>query len=105
MKAAAFALAALAACETLHRVDLLLAPNAQAPVIVRAVATQESCTEIELTNGALWVSVDKTKALGCAYSCPVQLDAVDGPISLGLDVLDKTQCVPTMQACAAFPGM
>jgi len=64
------------------------------PVLIRAVATTEPCDTVPSI-------FDPTQLVGCAYSCPVQLDAVDGPIALSLDVLD-TDCEREVRACAAF---
>ncbi|MBA2538199.1 MAG: hypothetical protein H0V17_01065 [Deltaproteobacteria bacterium] len=65
------------------------------PVVLRAVATTESCEAVP-------ASFDPLELLGCAYSCPVQLDEVDGPIALSLDTLSK-QCEREVKFCAAFP--
>ena len=69
------------------------APNG--PVLLRAVATSQSCDDIHA--GA----IDPSLAVGCAYSCPAVLDDIAGPISLSLDVLDD-QCESTVRACAGF---
>lgn len=65
------------------------------PVILRAVATHQTCEELDAPF------VD-TELLGCAYSCPAQLDGIDGPVSLSLDVLD-TACEKVVRGCAKFP--
>ena len=65
------------------------------PVLLRAVATTESCD-------ALAPEFDPTRLVGCAYSCPAQLDDVDGPIALSLDALTR-QCEGEVRACAVFP--
>ena len=62
------------------------------PVIVRVLATTQPCPI---------AAIDETMALGCAYSCPVQLDTVD-QISVSIDALDDF-CEPQVRACAAFP--
>jgi hypothetical protein len=62
------------------------------PVIVRVVATKQPCPMTE---------IDETLAVGCAYSCPVQLDNVDS-ISVSIDTLDDF-CEPQVRGCAAFP--
>jgi hypothetical protein len=67
------------------------------PVLIRAVATAEaSCASVVRD------AFDETLLLGCAYSCPVQLDEVDGPIALSLDTLNR-QCEKAVIACARFP--
>jgi hypothetical protein len=68
-------------------------------VIVRAIAIDgPTCDEV-LTS---------TNILGCAYSCPVVLDQIDGVLSLGLAVQDNLQdpatCVAAIDACAMFPN-
>ncbi len=66
------------------------------PVIVRVVATKQPCSDIDAT------AIDENLAVGCAYSCPVQLDQVAGSISVSIDTLDDF-CEPQVRACAAFP--
>lgn len=74
------------------------------PVIVRAVATTDDCSNIQVANSGAWVPLDTTKVLGCAYSCPVDLDTIDGDVSLGIGIdltkLTPTQCVQAIDACA-----
>ena len=65
------------------------------PVVLRAVATVESCAAVPATFAP-------GELIGCAYSCPVQLDEVDGPIALSLDTLSR-QCEREVKFCAAFP--
>jgi hypothetical protein len=71
------------------------APNGT--VLVRAIATAQSCDEFE-------TAFDETLLVGCAHSCPVQLDAVDGSIALSLDTLDDN-CRTIVEACARFPAL
>jgi len=71
------------------------APNG--PVLVRAVATTESCAAI--TPGHAFTP---DQVIGCAYSCPVVLDEIGGPIGLSLDVLDD-HCEAQVKVCASFP--
>jgi hypothetical protein len=63
------------------------------PVMIRAVATVEPCVPDEL---------DFEQLIGCAYSCPAQLDEVDGPIALSLDAIND-RCEFEVKACASFP--
>ena len=73
------------------------------PVMVRAVATLERCDDRLVTpRDGTYPLLDPAQALGCAYSCPLQLDTVDGAVSLYLDALDE-RCEPQVRACAAFP--
>jgi hypothetical protein len=65
------------------------------PVLIRSVATTESCAAIP-------TEFDLTRLVGCAYSCPVQLDEVDGPVALSLDTLTR-MCEREVKFCAAFP--
>ena len=74
-----------------HRTLLRDAPNA--PVIVRVVAMPACPTATRL---------DDTDALGCAYSCPVQLDEVSGSIAISLDTFDDN-CEREVRACTSFP--
>lgn len=68
----------------------------EAPVVIRVATTSESCDSVQ--DGTLALD----QVVGCAYSCPVQLDEVDGPIAVSLDTLDD-RCVDEMRVCAAFP--
>lgn len=63
------------------------------PVLIRAVATVEPCVPD---------AFDFEQLVGCAYSCPAQLDEVDGPIALSLDAIDD-RCEFEVKACASFP--
>ena len=73
------------------------------PVMVRAVATTERCDDrLVSPAGGTYPLLDPTRAVGCAYSCPLQLDTVDGAIALYLDALDE-RCEPQVRACAGFP--
>ena len=65
------------------------------PVLIRSVATTESCAAVP-------AAFDPTQLVGCAYSCPVQLDEVDGPVALSLDTLTRA-CEREVKFCAAFP--
>jgi hypothetical protein len=67
-----------------------------APVVVRAVATTEPCEA--LTAGGPFAS---DALVGCAYSCPVQLDLVD-EVQLSLDTL-SARCEREVVACANGP--
>jgi hypothetical protein len=76
------------------------------PVIVRAVATMDDCAQhIQVANNGVWAPLDASQVLGCAYSCPVDLDTIDGDVSLGIGIdltmLSPTQCVTAIDACAA----
>jgi hypothetical protein len=72
------------------------------PVIVRAVATTERCEDrLVAPQGDTYPVLDPDRAIGCAYSCPLQLDTVDA-VSLYLDALDE-HCEAQVRACAAFP--
>ncbi len=73
------------------------------PVIVRAVATTERCEpRLVEPQGDTYPLLDPARALGCGYSCPLQLDTVEGSVALYLDALDD-RCEAQVRACAAFP--
>lgn len=76
------------------QIDAVTLDAPSQPVLIRAVATTESCD-------ALPDTFDAAKLVGCAYSCPVQLDGIDGPIALSLDTLD-TACERQVIGCALF---
>jgi hypothetical protein len=79
------------------------------PVIVRAVATMQPCGPLGSAADGAWPALDSTMALGCAYSCPLNLDDADGIVSLGLSVAvagsDAMMCTAAVRACARFPEM
>lgn len=64
------------------------------PVIIRAVATAQTCDEV-----AGVTAVDPAKLIGCAVSCPVQLGGVSGEVLLDLPTLSDT-CATGVVACA-----
>jgi len=64
------------------------------PVVIRSVGTTDSCATLADTFVA-------DNLLGCAYSCPVQLDGVDDAIALSLDTLTRG-CEREVRACAGF---
>lgn len=81
------------------------APNA--PVVVRVVAYDlpsplgvgvTACPQ-ELLDPATNLA---SSAVGCAYSCPVELDNVD-QVSVSLDTLSRN-CEPLVRICAGFPN-
>ncbi len=74
---------------------VVLADAPASPVLVRMVGTAQSCADVE-SDGLVRESV-----FGCAYSCPAQLDAVEGSVLLDLDILDD-ECGASVYACALF---
>jgi hypothetical protein len=75
-------------------------------VIIRAVATDQSCAAVTGDTPEPFDTSDtSTTLMGCAYSCPVVLDNVDGTIQLSLDtsrvdILGRQLCEPEVRACA-----
>jgi hypothetical protein len=74
---------------------LVSADAPQQPVIVRAVATAQRCSEL----GAAGAAYDPAQLVGCAMSCPVQLAAVSGDVLLDLPTLSD-MCEASVDACA-----
>ncbi|MDQ3335596.1 MAG: hypothetical protein M4D80_10555 [Myxococcota bacterium] len=72
----------------------LISDVTSAPVIIRVVAMKECPASDDL---------DVNLALGCAYSCPVQLDQISGSVSISIDTIDN-RCESTVRACAGFPS-
>ncbi len=68
------------------------------PVVVRAVAATESCEQL-MSAGRF----DADGLMGCAYSCPVVLDDLDGALRLGF-ATSEPFCAPSVRGCAAYPG-
>lgn len=69
------------------------------PVVVRAIATAESCEALAETGRFATDGL-----LGCAYSCPVVLDTLDGALRLGFATSDPF-CAPEVRGCASYPGI
>lgn len=65
------------------------------PVIIRAVATAQRCEEFTSNT----TPFDPTRVIGCAYSCPIQLDAFEGDILLDLRTAPQ-MCEQNVMACA-----
>jgi hypothetical protein len=65
------------------------------PVIVRAVATAQRCRDLTAPTAAFAVD----QLVGCAMSCPVQLDSVSGDVLLDLPTLSD-MCQASVEACA-----
>ncbi len=65
------------------------------PVIVRAVATAQRCSDL----AAPTAGYDTTLLVGCAMSCPVQLQSVSGDVLLDLPTLSD-MCEASVVACA-----
>lgn len=68
------------------------------PVVVRAVATTEPCETLDVAER---FAVDGL--MGCAYSCPVVLDDLDGALRLGFATSDDF-CAAEVRGCAAYPA-
>jgi hypothetical protein len=64
------------------------------PVIIRVVASAQSCAQ--LTPGADYAA---DQLVGCALSCPVQLDSVSGDVLLDLPTISD-MCEASVVACA-----
>jgi hypothetical protein len=65
------------------------------PVLIRAIATAQTCEEV-----AGVTALDPERLVGCALSCPVQLDGVEGEVTLELPTLSDT-CAPGVVVCAS----
>lgn len=74
---------------------VILSEAPDQPVLVRMIGTAQRCDEV-LAEG-----LDATATFGCAYSCPAQLDAVEGTVQLDLDAFDD-ECGGNALACALF---
>ncbi len=70
-------------------------------VIVRVVGSLESCSQLMPPMGTELPAFDKTKLLGCAYSCPVLLDRVQQgqDVYLGFETL-TAQCEQGVRSCS-----
>lgn len=74
---------------------VILAEAPDGPVLVRMIGAAQSCDVIEREG------LDARAIFGCAYSCPAQLDGVEGAVELDLDAFDD-ECGQNALACALF---
>lgn len=79
--------------------DFTVTKNApDEPVVLRVIAVDLAAPQ---TGDTCPADLDvPNDAVGCAYSCPVQLDDID-QVSVFLDTLDR-RCEATMRLCAGF---
>jgi hypothetical protein len=78
------------------------AVSSEAPdefIIVRATATLESCEALQASGGTV-PTMNEEELVGCAYSCPVELNAIEGDVYLGFDTLTE-QCAQGIHVCAS----
>lgn len=71
------------------------------PVLVRAVATTQTCDEVAAAIDGAFPDFAPDAVVGCAYSCPVLLDAADR-VTLAIDTFDD-DCAAQVLACAVGP--
>ncbi|MDP2269696.1 MAG: hypothetical protein Q8K32_03125 [Archangium sp.] len=57
-------------------------------VLVRVVGTTQACDSVLPAGGDALPLFDKSKLVGCAYSCPVLLEKVEQDVYLGFDTFD-----------------
>ena len=80
------------------------------PVIVRAFATTAPCSAIQVADGSDWAAPADVAdtVLGCAFSCPIDLDDAPGIVELGANVnltnSTPAQCQAFIDDCAEFPA-
>ncbi len=74
---------------------VILAEAPDGPVMIRMIGAAQRCDEIERDG------LDARATFGCAYSCPAQLDSVEGTVLLDLDAFDD-ECGQSALACALF---
>jgi hypothetical protein len=76
-------------------------------VIIRVVATNQTCASLTTPVGGAYPPFDTAAGsptlIGCASSCPVQLDTIKGTVELTLDGENK-KCEPEVRACAGNLG-
>jgi hypothetical protein len=68
-------------------------------IIVRATATLQPCEELLVSSTAVQ-PLRQEELVGCAYSCPALLDAIEGDVYLGFDTLTE-QCAQGVRVCAS----
>ena len=84
------------AAEMLRTLDgtLITSDAPKSPVIIRAVATAQSCAEVPGIT-----ALDPLELIGCAWSCPVQLHTVEGEVVLDLPAFGD-RCAASVAFCA-----
>jgi hypothetical protein len=76
--------------------------SADAPdefVLVRVVGTTQSCDTLLPAGQDPLPAFDKSKLVGCAYSCPVLFDKVEQDVYLGSETL-TTSCEQGVRICS-----
>lgn len=68
-------------------------------VLVRVVGTTQSCDEVTAAAADPLPAFDKSKLVGCAYSCPVLFDKVEQDVYLGFETLTTT-CEQGVRICS-----
>jgi hypothetical protein len=76
--------------------------SADAPdefVLVRAVGTTQSCDTLLPSGSEPLPAFDKSKLVGCAYSCPVLFDKIEQDVYLGFETLTAA-CEQGVRICS-----
>ncbi len=68
-------------------------------IIVRVTATLEPCEALQ-ASGDTVPALREEELVGCAYSCPVELNAIEGDVYLGFDTLTE-QCTQGIRVCGS----
>lgn len=68
-------------------------------VMMRAIATTQSCAELMPTASGVLPEFDKKKLVGCAYSCPLLFDRLQQEVYLGFDTLTGL-CEQGLRTCS-----
>ncbi|HSP78057.1 MAG TPA: hypothetical protein VLQ93_05985, partial [Myxococcaceae bacterium] len=68
-------------------------------IIVRVTATLEPCEALEASDDTV-PALREEELVGCAYSCPAELNAIEGDVYLGFDTLTE-QCAQGVRVCAS----
>ena len=69
-------------------------------VLVRLVGTAQSCADVAARGDGTLPAFDEGRLVGCAYSCPVLLDSLQGDLFLGFETLTDI-CEQGIRVCAA----
>jgi len=68
-------------------------------IIVRITATLQTCDALAASPTTV-EPLKEEELVGCAYSCPALLDAIEGDVYLGFDTLTE-QCAQGVRVCAS----
>ena len=68
-------------------------------VMLRMLATAQPCSEVMVPASGVLPEYDRSKLVGCAYTCPTLFDRVEQDVYIGFDTLEN-ECEHGVRTCA-----